>query len=218
MGLRTIVQLTCDILAKFEMSTLRYGSVPSKAHWLSEHNCLQVGGHTPVVCMIRRAGRVDTVVFKWVIVLQSVPSLGLLSVASMSSSSLLSSDNSFLASSKAGVAAWVHTFKASARLEVTAGDPIDMGLSEQELCPDPLAPRPIPGDAELLIGDPSARLSNAFSPSVTGDIGAGNPRRAKSKGGMVADTSLKCGGVLGPAVPVVVSGEELGWEPDGWLD
>ena len=97
--------------------------------------------------------------------------------------------------------AWVHTFKASARLEVTAGDPIDMGLSEQELSPDPLAPRPIPGGAELLTGDPSARLSNAFSPTVTGDIGAGNPRRAKSKGGMVGDTSLRCSGVLGPAAP-----------------
>ena len=42
--------------------------------------------------------------------------------------------------------------------------------------------------------------------------------RAKLKGGMVADASQKCGSVLGPATPVVVSGEELGWEPDGWLD
>ena len=111
-----------------------------------------------------------------------------------------------------------HTFKANARLEVTAGDPIDMGLSEQELGPDPLAPRLIPGGAELLTGDPGARLNNAFSPTVTGDIGDGNPRRAKSKGGMVGDPSLKCGGVLGPAAPMVVSGEELGWEPIGWLD
>ena len=110
------------------------------------------------------------------------------------------------------------TFKANARLEVTAGDPIDMGLSEQELSPDPLAPRPIPGGAELLRGDPCARLSDAFSPAVMGDIEAGNPRRAKSKGGMVGDPSLKCGSVLGPAPPMVVSGEELGWEPIGWLD
>ena len=68
--------------------------------------------------------------------------------------------------------------------------------------------------AELLTGDPGARLSNAFSPTVTGDTGAGNPRRARSKGGI----SLKCGGVLGPATPIVVSGEVLDWGPNGWLD
>ena len=33
---------------------------------------------------------------------------------------------------------------------------------------------------------------------------------------MVGDASLKCGSVLGPAALVVVSGEELGWEPNGW--
>ena len=38
-----------------------------------------------------------------------------------------------------------------------------------------------------------------FLAAVTGDIGAGNPRRAKSKGGIVDEVSLKCGGVLGPA-------------------
>ena len=38
-------------------------------------------------------------------------------------------------------------------------------------------------------------------PPVTGDIGAGNPRRAKSNGGIVGEVALKCGGVLGPAVP-----------------
>ena len=140
----------------------------------------------------------------------------------MSSSSLLlllsSNDDSLSASNRAGVGARACTFKASARFEVMVGDPIDMGLSKQQLSPDPLAPWPIPGGAELLTGDPGARPSNAFSPVVTGDIGAGNPMRAKSKGGMVGDASLKCGSVLGPAAPVVVSTDELGWEPDGWLD
>ena len=153
--------------------------------------------------------------------LQSVPSLGLFSVASMSSSLLLllSSDESVLvSSSKAGVGTWVHTFKANAKLEVMAGDPNDIGLSEQELRPETLTPRPIPGGAELLTGDPGARLSNAFLPAVTGDIRAGNPRRARSKGGIVGKVSLKCGGVLGPAAPIVVSGEPLDWEPNGWLD
>ena len=138
----------------------------------------------------------------------------------MSSSSLLlllssDDDDSFSVSNRAGVGTWAHTFKASARLEVMVGDAVDMGLSEQELSPEPLAPWPIPGGAELLTEDPSARPSNAFSPAVTGDIGADNPMRAKSKGGMVGDASLKCGGVLGPATPVVVSGDELGWEPNG---
>ena len=131
---------------------------------------------------------------------------------------LLSSDESVLASSKAGIGARACTFKANARLEVTAGDPNDIGLSEQELHPETLTPRPIPGGAELLTGDPGARLSNAFSPAVTGDIGAGNPRRAKSKGGIVGKVSLECGGVLDPATPVVVSGEMLDWESNGWLD
>ena len=99
-----------------------------------------------------------------------------------------------------------------------AGDPNDIGLTEQELHPETLAPRPIPGGTELLTGDPGARLSNAFSPTITGDIGAGNPRRATSKGGIVGEVSLKCGSVLGPAAPVVVSGEVLGWESNGWLD
>ena len=151
--------------------------------------------------------------------LQSVPSLGLLSAASMSSSSLLLfSDESVLALSKAGVSARACTFKANARLEVTAGDPNDIGLSEQELHPETLAPQPIPGGTELLTGDPGARLSNVFSPAVMGNIGAGNPRRAKSKGGIVGEVSLKCGSVLGPAAPIVVSGEVLDWESNGWLD
>ena len=154
--------------------------------------------------------------------LQSVPSLGLLSVASMSPSSLLllsSDEESVLASSsKASIGTQAHTFKAKARLEVTAGDPNDIGLSEQELRPESLAPRLISGGAELLTGDPGARPSNTFSPAMTGDIGASNPRRAKSNGGIVGEVSLKCGSVLGPAAPVVVSGKALDWEPNGWLD
>ena len=121
-------------------------------------------------------------------------------------------------SSKAYVGTQVHTFKANVRLEVTPGDPNDIGLSEQELRPETLASRPIPGSAKLLTGNPGARPSNAFSPTVTGDIGAGNPRRAKSNGGIVGEVSLKCSGVLGPAAPVVVSGEALDWEPNSWLD
>ena len=139
----------------------------------------------------------------------------------MSSSSLLllSSDESVLvSSSKAGVGAWAHTFKANARLEVTAGDPNNIGLSEQELRPKTLTLQPIPGGTEFLTGNPSARLSNMFSPAVMGDIGAGNPRRARSKGGIVGEVSLKRSGVLGPAALIVVSGEVLGWEPNGWLD
>ena len=140
----------------------------------------------------------------------------------MSSSSLLllsSDEESVLASSsKAGVSAWAHTFKANARLEVMAGDPNDIGLSEQELRPETLTPRPIPSGAELFTGDPGARLSNAFSPTVTGNIRAGNPSRVKSNGGIVGEVLLKCGGVLGPAAPVVVSSEVLDWEPNGWLD
>ena len=75
--------------------------------------------------------------------LQSAPSLGLLSAASMSSSSLLlsSDEESVLASlSKAGVGTRACTFKANARLEVMAGDPNDIGLSEQELRPETLTP------------------------------------------------------------------------------
>ena len=46
------------------MNTLRYGGAPSKACWLFEHNGLQVGHYTLAVCQVRRAGCVDTVVFK----------------------------------------------------------------------------------------------------------------------------------------------------------
>ena len=73
--------------------------------------------------------------------LQSVPSLGLFSAVSMSSSSLLlsSDEESVLAlSSKAGIGTQARTFKANVRLEVMAGDPNDIGLSEQELRPETL--------------------------------------------------------------------------------
>ena len=103
------------------------------------------------------------------------------------------------------MATWARTYKAIVRLEDTAGDPSDMGLSEQELCPDPLMPQPSPG------GVVCARFRRAFFPSVTGVIGAGTYKRAKSKGGMEVSTSQKCGSVLGPATPVVMSGIELGW-------
>ena len=66
--------------------------------------------------------------------------LGLLFMVSMSSSSLLSSEESVLALSKAGIGAQACTFKANVRLEVGAGDPNDIVLSEQELRPETLAP------------------------------------------------------------------------------
>ena len=67
-------------------------------------------------------------------------------------------------------------------LEEMAGEPRDMGLSEQELCPDPLVPGPILADGIFFIGDPDARFMRAFSPSVTGDIAASIPMRARLKG------------------------------------
>ena len=76
-----------------------------------------------------------------------------------------------------------------------AGDPNDIGLSEQELRLETLAPRPIPGGAKLLMGDPGAKPSNTFSPTITGDIGAGSLRRVKLNGGIVGEVSLKCGSV-----------------------
>ena len=162
----------------------------------------------------RRAGHVNTISSSESSWLQ-FPSLALSSAASISSSSLLSSyDNSSLLPNKADVAAWAHTLRAILRLEDTAGDPSDIGLSEQELCPDPLMTQLIPDGAAFLTGDPGTRFKRAFSPSVTGDIGAGIPRRVKSKGGMETSTSQKCGSVLGPATPVV-SGIRLGWESGG---
>ena len=122
-ALRTIVQLTCGILAKC---------------WPSEHYCLQVKGHTSAVHQPKAGWLCGHCGLQ--VGLQSVLSLGLLSAVSMSSSLLLSSDDSVPASNKAVVGARACTFKANARLEVMAGDPIDIGLSEQELRPDTLAP------------------------------------------------------------------------------
>ena len=198
----------------------KYGGVLEEARWPSEHYLISSGGFTLVVCQYKG------MLAMWALWSSSESSIcsppGLLSATSMSSSSLLllsSDEESVLASSsKAGVGAWAHTFKAKARLEVTAGDPNDIGLSEQELRPESLAPQPIPGSAELLTGNPGARPSNAFLPTMMGDIGAGNPRRAKSNGGIVGEVLLKCGSVLGPAALVVVSGEVLDWETNGWLD
>ena len=85
-----------------------------------------------------------------------------------------------------------------------------LDCQNRKLRPETLAPRPILGGATPLTDDPGAKLSNAFLPAMTGDIGAGNPRRAKSKGGIVGEVSLKCSSVLGPATPIVVSGEALG--------
>ena len=184
---------------------------------------LKYGEKNTAVCQKRYAGHLNTIDGSTPAVhhglqvgLQSVPSLGLLSAVSMSSSLLLlSSDESVLASSKAGIGAWACTFKANVRLEVTAGDPMTLDCQSRNSVLKLSPHEKIPGGAKLLTGDPSVRLSNAFSPTVMGDIGAGNPRRARSKGGIVGEVSLKCGGVLGPAVPIVVSGEALDWEPNG---
>ena len=110
----------------------KYGSAPEEARWPSEHYLIQVEV-LPWRCAHIKAC--------WLcgchglqVSLQSVPSLGLLSMASMSSSSLLlsSDEESVLASSsKAGIDAQAYTFKANVKLEVMAGDPNDIGLSEQ---------------------------------------------------------------------------------------
>ena len=114
------------------------------------HQTRQVKGRTLAVRQARRPGCVDIHGLQVGCHFQSVSSLGLFSVASMSSSTLLSSDESSFVSSKAGIGTRACTFKAKARLGMAAGDPIDMGLSEQELCPDPLNPRPILGGTERL--------------------------------------------------------------------
>ena len=94
-------------------------------------------------------------------------------------------------------------------LEQTAGEPRDMGLSEQELCPDPLTPLLIPAAAVFFIRDPGARLRRAFSPSVTGDIWASILMRDRLKAGTETGALLKCGGVFSPATSVAASGTML---------
>ena len=177
----------------------KYGGVPEEAHWPSEHYLISSGGFTPAVCQYKGTLAVWALWSSSESSICSLPGAVVCGIMSSLSLLLLSSDEeSVLASSsKAGIGTRAHTFKANVRLEVMAGDPNDIGLSEQELHPETLAPRPIPGGTELLTGNPGARPSNTFSPTMMGDIGAGNPRRGKSNGGIVGEVSLKCSGVLG---------------------
>ena len=108
----------------------------------------------------------------------------------------------------AGIGAWA--FKALVRvapLPIPAGKPTDMGLSVQEVCPNPLPETLPPGmqkNPTLFLGEPSMRPITKLSHSVTGDsmvpLG-GILRRDKSKGTMdMGLSSEKCGSVLGPGV------------------
>ena len=141
---------------------VRPGSVPIKACWLGE--CI-------------------------VVHLQSSFSSASSSVVSISSSSP-SLGGSSLLPNIAGVSGQVHTFNASARLVVPAGDPNDMGLLEHELHSDLLWPWPSPGGAVYVTGDPGAKFRSVFFRSVTGDILGRMPTWAKSKGEMLAGVSL----------------------------
>ena len=69
-----------------------------------------------------------------------------------------------------GVTGRARTFKASARLDVPAGDPNDMGLLEYELRSDLLRPWLSPGGVVRVIGDPGAKFRSSFSRSMTGNI------------------------------------------------
>ena len=89
-----------------------------------------------------------------------------------------------------GVPGQLHTLRASARLDMTAGDPSDIGLPEHELRPDKPNPRPNPGGAGCIRGDPGVRFRSAFSRSVTGDIWELTPSLAMSNCGMHAGASL----------------------------
>ena len=100
-----------------------------------------------------------------------------------------------------GVPGQLCTLRASVRLDITAGDPSDMGLPEHELRPDKPNPRPNPGGAGRIRGDPGVRFRSAFSRSVTRDIWGLTPSLAMSNYGMHAGASLWCGGVRGPSAP-----------------
>ena len=107
-------------------------------------------------------------------------SLALLVVASISSSLF---DELSLSSNWAGVATWDLILRAMPKF-VPAGEPRDMGLSEQELHPEPLATRFTRGSTTLFTRDPSAKFRRAFSLLVTcPNSWVGRPKRDMSKGG-----------------------------------
>ena len=114
------------------------------------------------------------------------------SVASISSSSSSTAplDNSSRLLNVEGIPGWVRTFRASARLHPSAGDPNDMGLSEHELRPDPPWPRSSPGGAVRVTGDPGVTFRSAFSWSVIGEILGSMPTLVMSNCGMWVGVSL----------------------------
>ena len=121
---------------------VRPGSAANKAHWPGERVVVRV---------------------------QSSFSSALSSAVSISSSSLSLGGSSLLPNIM-GVTGWVHTFNASARLVIPAGDPNDMGLPEHELHSDLPQSQPSPGGAVYMTGDPGTKFRSAFSQSVMGDI------------------------------------------------
>ena len=142
-------------------------------------------------------------------------------VASISSS--LSHESSSLSLNCAGVG--TQAFKALARvvpLPKPAGEPTDMGLSAQDVHPNPLPETFPPGAQEnpvLFLGEPGARPRRALSCSVTGGVQVLEPRSEislastfrieMSKGAIdMGSSSAKCSSVLGPANPSC----ELDWK------
>ena len=69
-----------------------------------------------------------------------------------------------------GITRQACTLKASARLAIPAGDPIDMGLPEYELRSDLLRPWLSPGGVVHVIRDPGIKFRSSFSQSMMGDI------------------------------------------------
>ena len=141
----------------------------------------------PAACQTRRGGWVD-VAMSSIFGLISVVALWA-SISSSSSSTVLLGNSSHQRNIE-GVTGWVHAFRASARLDPSAGDPNDMELSEHELCPDPPWPRSSPGGVACVTGDPGATFRSAFSWSVIGDILGSTPTLAMLNGGMVVGVSL----------------------------